>query len=251
MKNRIVLITFLLLTSSAFASSGDGISFRFSNSLLYITWSSDQQEINPLPEMQTLSLIKKLSDNYDLINNSNKKYWIDYSFIQDHFCMYISNQQDNSWEIVQKYNFSSEVELFNKIFEQISIIFNLNNTSISSSYVYIVFIPNYYIDPDYQYKNSVDSFLHKSEIYLSHDMALQSNIQGYVYSIFFSKNKMHEYLKELDIGIYIVNRRRIDVDSFQTWDIMLELIKLKHITENIYSASLCLYQIQHLATDFQ
>jgi hypothetical protein len=222
MKKIFIIIILLILVFPVYGSSGDGISFNINNFKLKITWPW-QDKIPSLYGRSGFELILIIKDNYEALAKRNEKIWIDYYLDEKENKIIISFEKTKNEEWIRYYKeiIPLDDNFYERLFKLIRDQLDLNKPKINDCEVYIVFIPNEYINDDSLYEGKVLYFLFKSELYLAHEAALQSNYQGYVYSIFFNKKVMYNFLNELDIKHIIINKKRLTEEYIYYFDIVL------------------------------
>lgn len=222
MKRLSVLLVFLFIFHAfcypAVASSGDGLSFRINKFYLGITWTW-QDEVPSMydPEL-AIPLINLIHANYSKLAAIEREIYFDYWYDEDMKTFYLSERQriNDEWREQKTTGFTNSDDLLQKITQTIRREFDLSLNPDFISNVYVVFIPTEYIWPNSELRNKVEAFLGQSELYFAHSAALQSNKQGYVYSIFFNKNRMFSLLEDLDLEVIIINRKMLDLEGLQT-----------------------------------
>ena len=221
-KVNIIFIMFVISVIPVFGSSGDGISFRINNFHLKITWS--WYEKNPsLYGARGVDIILMMGNNYELLSKRNEDLWIDYGFDEktDNVTITFHRNRDDEWALFYEVEIPLDDSFYENFRNLIQKELELEETKINECELYIAFIPSYCLDPDSKWEKEVLWFLRQSELYLAHEMALQNNIQGYVYSIFFNKNFMYNCLKKLNVKKVIVNKKNLNLDSVYSLDITL------------------------------
>ena len=218
----IILIIFVINIIPVYCSSGDGMSFRINDFYLKINWSWDDN-IPSLYGSSGVDIILMLGSNYDILFKRNEDIWIDYWVNEEtnNIKITFSKIKDNSWEIYAREEIPLDENFYKGFEELIRKKLKLKEKDMNECEVYIAFIPSSYIEPDSKNQKEIMWFLRQSELYLAHEMALQSNVQGYIYSIFFNKNVMYNYLKKLSVKKVIVNKKTLNLDSIHSLDITL------------------------------
>jgi len=221
-KINIILIFFIVSVFPVFGSSGDGMSFRINDFHLKITWTW-QEDIPSLYGSPGVDLILMIRDNYGVLSKKNEDLWIDYSLNEEskNIGITLSRIKEDGWDIYAKEEIPLDDNFYKNFKKLIQKELELKEKEINECELYIAFIPSSCIDPDSKSKNEVLWFLKQSELYLAHEMALQSNVQGYVYSIFFNKNVMYNCLKKLNVKKAIINKKTLNYDSVYSLDITL------------------------------
>jgi len=213
---------FIIVVTPVFGSSGDGMSFFINNFNLKITWS--WQENTPLLYgSDGVDVILMMRTNYEVLYKRNEDIWVDY-WVNDEtnkIKITFSKIKDNSWEIYAREEITLDGNFYKNFRELIKKKLKLKEKDINECELYGAFIPSSYIEPDSKYQKEIMWFLRQSELYLAHEMALQSNVQGYVYSIFFNKHVMYNYLKKLNVKKVIVNKKTLNYDSVYSLNIAL------------------------------
>lgn len=203
------------------ASSGDGLSFRINKFYLGITWTW-QDEVPSMydPEM-AIPLINLIHANYLKLSAIEREIYFDYCYDEDTdiFYLYEEQRRNDEWTEPKRTEFTSSDDLLHKITQTIIREFDLSFSPGFISNVYVVFIPSEYNWPDSASRNKVKAFLEESELYFAHNNVLQSNEQGYVYSIFFNKEKMLSLLEDLDLEVIIINQKRLDREGLQRLEV--------------------------------
>lgn len=203
-------------------SSGDGISFRINNFHLGITWS--WYEKNPsLYGARGVDIILMMRSNYEILSKRNEDLWIDYGLDEktNNVRIKFYRNKNDEWDSFAEAGIPLDDNFYEKFKNLIQKELKLKGTKINECELYIAFIPSYFLDPDSKTEKEVMWFLRQSELYLAHEMALQNNVQGYVYSIFFNKNFMYNCLKKLKVKRIIVNKKSLNLDSVYSLDITL------------------------------
>jgi hypothetical protein len=218
----IILITLFISVLHVFGSSGDGISFRINNFKLKINWTW-QDNIPSLYGAEGVDIILMIRDNYEILSKRNEDLWIDYWFNEktNNVTVTFHRDKDDEWDLFAEETIPLDDSCYEKFENLIRKELKLKERVINECELYIAFIPSSYIDADSIYQKEVMWFLRQSELYLAHEMALQNNIQGYVYSIFFNKNVMYNYLKKIKVKKLIINKKSLNYDSVYSLDITL------------------------------
>ncbi len=218
----ILVLSFLIISFPAFASSGEGVSFRINKFLLKISWSWQEQVPSMYDSSMAIPLINLIHSNYSKISLMDKKVWFEYYCNENNtFSLVKYYLVKGQWELIERQEFSESINLCVKVLEIIKKELDLPENPNFVSNVFVVFIPGYYIEPDSSYKKEIETFLGQTELQFAHDMVLQSNVQGYVYSIFFDRHRMYSFLEKLSVRRIIINRKTIDDKGLSTLDIML------------------------------
>ena len=221
-KMNIIVILFIISVFPVFGSSGDGMSFRINNFHLKITWTW-QEDIPSLYGSPGVDLILMIRDNYEVLSQKNEDLWIDYSLNEEskNIGITLSRIKKDGWDIYAKEEIPLDDNFYKNFKKLIQKELELKEKEINECELYIAFIPSSCIDPGSKSQKEASWFLEQSELYLAHEMALQSNVQGYVYSIFFNKNVMYNCLKKLNVKKIIVNKKTLNYDSVYSLDITL------------------------------
>ena len=221
-KFNISLIILVISVLPIFGSSGDGMSFRINDFHLKITWS--WYEKNPsLYGANGVDIILMMRSNYQLLSERNEDLWIDYGLDEktDNVIITFYRDEDDKWTLFAEEEIPLDDSFYENFRNLIQKELKLKETEIYECEVYIAFIPSSCLEPDSKSEKEVLWFLQQSELYLAHEMALQNNIQGYVYSIFFNKNIMYNCLKKLDVKRVTVNKKNLNYDSVNSLGITL------------------------------
>ncbi len=221
-KINVILLILIVHAVPVYCSSGGGISFNINNFQLKITWSL-YEKTPSLYGAEGVDLILMMKSNYETLYKRNEDIWIDYWLDEEanNIKITFSEIKDNSWEIYAREEIHLDENFYKKFSELIQKDLKLKEKNTNKCELYIAFMSSSYIEADFNYQKEIMWFLRQSELYLAHEMALQSNVQGYVYSIFFNKNVMYNCLKKLSVKRVIVNKKTLNYDSIYSLDITL------------------------------
>lgn len=209
-----LVLALLAVSFQTYASSGDGLSFRINDFLLKISWF-EQENTSSLSDSTTLSIINLIHANYSDLVHTKTQLWFEYIYNEENrsFNFNEYHMEEQKWELKRSHRAIVSKTLKTSIPNILIETLSISPVKEFSSEVFVVFIPGVYIDPESEIKRDVERFLDQSELYFGHQAAVQSNEQGYVYSIFFSKRKMDSLLDELNVDSVIINRKRLDLQE--------------------------------------
>lgn len=220
----LLLLMFFIMNYPIKASSGDGLSFRINDFHLGINWSWQEEVPSMYDSASAIPLINLIHSNYSKISSMNKEIYFEYGYneLDKTFYLYEYHVIKDEWQLIERREFPDSTNLCSQIIEKIKKELNLSVNPDFVSNIYVVFIPSgYYFDPDSTYKEEVEDFLNKSELYYAHNLVTQQNVQGYIYSIFFDKHRMYSLLDKLNVKRIIINRKTLDDKGLQTFDVTL------------------------------
>lgn len=225
MKKKLLVLLLLLICLTINypikASSGDGLSFRINDFHLGINWSWQEEVPSMYDSVSVIPLINLIHSNYSKILSMNKQINFEYDYYETDKTFYLTEYHviKDKWKLIEEIEFRNSTNLRSQVIEKIKKELNLSVDPDFVSNVYVVFIPSDFIDPGSAYKEEVEIFSNKSELYYAHSAAIQSN-QGYIYSIFFDKHRMYSLLEKLHIKRIIINLKTLDDKGLQTFNIM-------------------------------
>ncbi len=210
----VILIVLVIYVIPVFGSSGDGISFCINNFKLKINWTW-QDNIPSLYGAEGVDIVLLIRYNYEILSKRNDLIWIDYFLDEkaNNVIVTFSREKNDEWDLFAEETIPLDDSFYEKFENLIRKELKLKERGINECELYIAFIPSSYIDADSKCQKEVMWFLRQSELYLAHEMALQNNIQGYVYSIFFNKNVMYNCLKKIKVKKIIINKKSLNHDS--------------------------------------
>jgi len=205
-----------------YCSSGDGVSFNINNFHLAITLVLYEKKPS-LYGADGVDLILMIKSNYEILFKEMGNLWIDYGFNEKTNNVKATFYRDigNEWDLFAEAEIPLDDSFYKEFTELIRKELKLKEKDINECELYIAFIPSSYPEPDSKNQKEIMWFLQQSELYLAHEMALQSNVQGYIYSIFFNKNVMYNCLKKLNVKKVIINKKTLNSDSVYSIDITL------------------------------
>ncbi|MBN1695676.1 hypothetical protein JW879_09840 [candidate division WOR-3 bacterium] len=218
----VILITIVIYVLPVLGSSGDGMTFLINNFKLQMNWTW-QDKIPSLYGAEGVDIVLLIRCNYEILSKRNDLIWIDYFLDENanNVIMTFSREKNDEWDLFAEAEIPLDDSFYVNFENLIREKLKLKKRDIDECELYIAFIPISYIEPDSEYQKEVTWFLQQSELYWAHEMALQQNYQGYLYSIFFNKNVMYNSLKKLNVKKIIINKRTLNLDSVYSLDITL------------------------------
>ncbi len=208
MKKSLFIILFIIIAIPFYCSLNNGLNFKINEFYLKIKWSWNEgstADFNTYSFLKTIYLInynydslKNIKEHYEVVSRFDKK---ENKYKIELYKLY--NEVDKSL-LLYKDKLSKNTDVINSIYNMLISKLNLKKNKTESCNLYIAFVPNTYLDPDYKERNKINDFLSDTELDFA-NMGIQSNWQGYIYSIYFKKESMFDSLKKIDPQIVIIN----------------------------------------------